>query len=90
MSDSLGDWIGKVETKNDERHAEMIQRVTTLETNAKTSEGRAKEQSEKLDQILEILSQSRGVINVIKLGGWILAVGASLALMYEAFIKKVN
>jgi hypothetical protein len=87
---SLGDWISKVETKGDERHAEMIQRVSVLETNAKESKEREKSQDEKLTQILEILSQSRGIVSLLKVGGYVLAAGASLAMIYEAIVKKAH
>ncbi len=86
----LGDWIAKVEKDSNDRHSENIQRITTLEAKMIAIEKYGEERDKKLDQIIDILSQSKGVVNLIKMGGLILAAGASLALIYEAMVKTVK
>ena len=43
-----------------------------------------------IKEIKDILSQARGILAIVKLGGWLLGIGASLALIYGAFIKKTH
>ena len=83
----LGDWIAKVEKDSNDRHSENIQRITTLEAKMIAIEKSGEERDKKLDQIIDILNQSRGVVNLIKMTGIIAGALASIALIYEVANK---
>lgn len=41
-------------------------------------------------EIKEILSQARGILVVVKVGAFLLGIGASMAIIYGELLKKIH
>ncbi|MEC4682391.1 MAG: hypothetical protein VST70_01735 [Nitrospirota bacterium] len=85
--EGLKEWISKIERDGIDRHSENVERMAVLERDRDEQRNRDEEISRKVDAILEILSQGRGVLTLLKLVGWITALVSGIALIYGAFFK---
>ena len=86
--DGLKEWIAKIEREGTERHAENVERMAVLERDRDDQRMRFESMDKKVDAILDILSQGKGVVALLKISGWIIAVGSGIALIYGAFFKS--
>ena len=85
--DGLKDWIAKVEREGIARHSESVERMAVLERDRDEDRKRDLLLDKKVDAILDILSQGRGVLTLLRLVGWCVAVGSGIALIYEAISR---
>ena len=83
--DGLKDWIAKVEREGVARHSESVERMAVLERDRDEDRKRDLLLDKKVDAILDILSQGRGVLALFKIIGWLVAGGSGIALIYGAF-----
>ena len=85
--DGLKEWIAKIEREGSERHAENVERMAVLEDARIEQIKRIELMDGKVDMILNILSQAKGVVTLLKLIAWIIGLGSGLALIYGSIIK---
>lgn len=86
-TEDLTEWISTIEREGNKRHTENMERLALLEGFQKDHKEESLRMEKKMDDILDILSQGKGVITFFKLIGVIAAMGGSLALIYEGFLR---
>lgn len=85
--DGLKEWIAKIEREGTERHAENLERMAVLEDARVLQMKRFDSMDQKVDAILGILSQAKGVVTLLKLIAWVIGLGSGVALIYGSFFK---
>ncbi len=86
--DGLKDWITKVEREGNDRHNAQSERLAIIERAQTEQKTRDEAMDKKMVMIIDILSQGRGVITMLKAFGWIVALGSGLALIWEGFFRR--
>ncbi len=85
--DGLKEWIAKIEREGTQRHAENVERMAVLEDARIEQLKRFDAMDGKVDAILDILSQAKGVVTLLKIVAWVIGVGSGIALIYVSLFK---